>query len=150
MCWKSHERMTLVACLGRTPRLFLDELSSLLKKPKFWFICSCKDLREKAQQVSVFTWEYVRLILFLCGTALKHFVHAVYICEVHTWVFCMWSLFGVMAWVMTWPWGVITVTGWYTAPPGEPKNQSKNKQQRKNNCHICSSSLFKSTILRER
>lgn len=28
MCWKSHERMTLVACLGRTPRLFLVELSS--------------------------------------------------------------------------------------------------------------------------
>ena len=27
-CWKSHERMMLVACLGRTPRLFLDFLSS--------------------------------------------------------------------------------------------------------------------------
>lgn len=28
-CWKSQERMMLVACLGRTPRLFLDFLSSL-------------------------------------------------------------------------------------------------------------------------
>lgn len=27
-CWKSQERMMLVACLGRTPRLFLDFLSS--------------------------------------------------------------------------------------------------------------------------
>lgn len=28
-CWKSQERMMLVACLGRTPLLFLDFLSSL-------------------------------------------------------------------------------------------------------------------------
>lgn len=28
MCWKSHDRITLVACFGRTPRLFLEEPSS--------------------------------------------------------------------------------------------------------------------------
>lgn len=27
-CWKSQERIMFVACLGRTPRLFLDFLSS--------------------------------------------------------------------------------------------------------------------------
>ena len=31
-CWKSQERMMLVACLGSTPRLFLDFLSSLSKR----------------------------------------------------------------------------------------------------------------------
>lgn len=31
-CWKSQERMMLVACLGKTPRLFLDFLSSLSKR----------------------------------------------------------------------------------------------------------------------
>lgn len=40
MCWKSHERMTLVACLGRTPRLFLVELSSWLKRFRSWWNCS--------------------------------------------------------------------------------------------------------------
>lgn len=28
MCWKSQDLMTLVACLGRTPLLFLEEPSS--------------------------------------------------------------------------------------------------------------------------
>lgn len=31
-CWKSQERMILVACLGKTPRLFLDFLSSLSRR----------------------------------------------------------------------------------------------------------------------
>uniref|UniRef100_A0A663LSB3 Fasciculation and elongation protein zeta 1 n=1 Tax=Athene cunicularia TaxID=194338 RepID=A0A663LSB3_ATHCN len=34
-CWKSHERMMLVACLGRTPRLFLDFLSSPSRRELF-------------------------------------------------------------------------------------------------------------------
>lgn len=37
MCWNSHERITLVACFGRTPRLFLVELSSWLKRFKSWW-----------------------------------------------------------------------------------------------------------------
>lgn len=40
MCWKSHDRMTLVACLGKTPRLFLVELSSWLKRFRSWWNCS--------------------------------------------------------------------------------------------------------------
>lgn len=40
MCWKSQERMTLVACLGRMPLLALDELSSWLKKLRSWFSCN--------------------------------------------------------------------------------------------------------------
>lgn len=31
-CWKSQDRMMLVACLGRTPRLFFDFLSSLSRR----------------------------------------------------------------------------------------------------------------------
>lgn len=31
-CWKSHERIMLVACFGKTPLLFLDFLSSLSSK----------------------------------------------------------------------------------------------------------------------
>lgn len=41
MCWKSQERMTLVACFGRTPRLFLDEPSSWCKRLRSWFNCNC-------------------------------------------------------------------------------------------------------------
>lgn len=81
-------------------------------------------LGEKAQQVSVLIW----LMLCVCVTALKHAVYAVYLCEVHTWEFWMCILLGEMAWAMTWPWGVTNVTGWYTAPPGGPTNQTKNKQ----------------------
>ena len=31
-CWKSQERIILVACLGKTPRLLLDFLSSLSRR----------------------------------------------------------------------------------------------------------------------
>lgn len=34
-----------------------------------------------------------------------------------TWLFWTRIVPGERAWVTTWPWGVTTVTGWYTVPP---------------------------------
>lgn len=47
-CWKSHERMMLVACLGRTPRLFLDFLSSPSRREvRSRFTCQDKRNEER-------------------------------------------------------------------------------------------------------
>lgn len=40
MCWKSQERITFVACFGRTPLLFLEEPSSWCKMLRSWFNCN--------------------------------------------------------------------------------------------------------------
>lgn len=47
-CWKSQERMMLVACLGRTPRLFLDFLSSPSRREvRSRFTCQDKRNEER-------------------------------------------------------------------------------------------------------
>lgn len=48
-CWKSQERMILVACLGKTPRLFLDFLSSLSRRE----VRSRLTFRARGEKVSI-------------------------------------------------------------------------------------------------
>lgn len=48
-CWKSQERIILVACLGKTPRLFLDFLSSFSRRE----VRSRLTFRARGEKISI-------------------------------------------------------------------------------------------------
>lgn len=128
MCWKSQERMTLVACLGRMPLLALDELSSWLKKFRSWFNCSwsCGKYRRGCQECVCACANAIRIVIDYEDQHIKETLNAAWderVCWRRlTCEFWMRIVPGDRVCVTSCPRGVTTVTGWYTVPPGLNKH----------------------------